>query len=267
MSDTSIILLGTGSSGGVPRVGGDWGVCDPAEPKNRRRRCCALVQKRGENDALTNILIDTSPDLREQLLDAQLKHLDAVIYTHDHADQSHGIDDVRALAIRQRSAIPVYFDPYARESLMKRFEYCFVGGKGYPAILSPHVTVTEGQAFSVGGQGGAVELMPVGMIHGPIPCMGYRIGNVAYCNDVNELPATALMLLQGLDVLIIDALRYTPHPSHAHLELALEWIETLKPQRAILTNLHVDMDYHTLRTSLPEGVEPGFDGMEIKISG
>ncbi|ABI76745.1 metallo-beta-lactamase family protein [Hyphomonas neptunium ATCC 15444] len=265
MSDARIILLGTGSSGGVPRVGGDWGACDPAEPKNRRRRCCALVQRFGAGDALTNILIDTSPDLREQLLEAEVMHLDAVIYTHDHADQSHGIDDVRALAIRQRRAIPVYFDPYARNSLMTRFEYCFIGGKGYPAILSPHTTVNEGQAFSVTGAGGTVEFLPVSMIHGPIPCTGYRIGNVAYCNDVNELPATALRQLGGLDVLIIDALRHTPHPSHAHLELALEWIKELRPKRAVLTNLHVDMDYQTLRRTLPANVEPGFDGMTISI--
>lgn len=266
MSETRIILLGTGSSGGVPRVGGDWGVCDPSEPRNRRRRCCALVQREAGDGALTNVLIDTSPDLREQLLDAQIKHLDAVVYTHDHADQSHGIDDVRALAIRQRSAIPVYFDPYARGSLLTRFEYCFIGGKGYPAILSPHNTLVEGQAFTIEGRGGAVEFLPVPMVHGPIPCMGFRIGNTAYCNDVNELPPASLNMLRGLDVLIIDALRYAPHPSHAHLELALAWIDDLKPRRAILTNLHVDMDYATLRDTLPENVEPGFDGMEIKIS-
>lgn len=266
MSETRIILLGTGSSGGVPRVGGDWGACNPLEPKNRRRRCCALVQKRGENDTLTNILIDTSPDLREQLLETRITHLDAVVYTHDHADQSHGIDDVRALAIRQRRAIPVYFDDHARGSLMQRFEYCFVGAKGYPAILSPHHTVYEGQAFQVPGQGGAVEFMPVPMVHGPIPCTGYRIGNAAYCNDVNDLPVSARKHLKGLDTLIIDALRYTPHPSHAHLELALQWIEELKPERAVLTNLHVDMDYETLCRTLPTHVRPAYDGMEIPIS-
>ncbi|MFN4185624.1 MAG: MBL fold metallo-hydrolase [Hyphomonas sp.] len=266
MSGMRIILLGTGSSGGVPRVGGDWGACDPGEPKNRRRRCCALVQRRGPDETLTNILIDTSPDLREQLLDANVMHLDAVIYTHDHADQSHGIDDVRALAIRQRSAIPVYFDPSTRSSLLTRFEYCFVGGKGYPPILSPQITVHNGQAFTVPGRAGAVEFIPVAMIHGPIPCTGYRIGNVAYCNDVNELPEASLRSLRDLDVLIIDALRYAPHPSHAHLDMALDWIRELKPARAVLTNLHVDMDYQELCRSLPDNVEPGFDGMEISIA-
>lgn len=260
-----IVLLGTGSSGGVPRVGGDWGACDPAEPKNRRRRCCALVQKTGVDGNQTNILIDTSPDLREQLLDADVKHIDAVVFTHDHADQAHGIDDVRPLAIRQRAAIPVFFDPVARSSLLERFKYCFAGGKGYPAILSPQTVVNEGRAFTVEGRGGAVEFMPVTMVHGPIPCTGYRIGDVAYCNDVNELPAAAMKRLRGLNVLIVDALRYAPHPSHAHLDQALAWIEELKPARAVLTNLHVDMDYQTLRRTLPAHVEPAFDGMTITV--
>jgi phosphoribosyl 1,2-cyclic phosphate phosphodiesterase len=214
---------------------------------------------------VTSILIDTSPDLREQLLDAGVTHLDGVVYTHDHADQSHGIDDVRALAIRQRNAIPVYFDPFTRKSLTTRFQYCFEGGKGYPAILSPQTTIDAGQFFAIDGGGGAVEFLPVAMVHGSIACMGYRIGNLAYCNDVNELPPDTMARLSGLDVLIIDALRYTPHPSHAHLELALGWIADLKPKRAVLTNLHVDMDYQTLCNALPANVEPGYDGMEIEI--
>lgn len=267
MSGARLILLGTGSSGGVPRVGGDWGVCDPKEPKNRRRRCSALVRKQAPGGGITSILIDTSPDLREQLLDVGVTHLDGVVYTHDHADQSHGIDDVRALAIRQRRAIPVYFDPGTRESLTERFRYCFEGGKGYPAILAPQTTVSAGQTFSIEGPGGAVEFLPVVMVHGAIACMGYRIGNVAYCNDVNELPPETMRQLRGLDVLVVDALRYTPHPSHAHLELALGWIDELKPKRAILTNLHVDMDYQTLCAELPAHVEPGFDGMEIRLEG
>ena len=265
MSGTRIILLGTGSSGGVPRVDGDWGACDPAEPKNRRRRCAALVRKEAPGGGVTNILVDTSPDLREQLLDAGVTHLDAVVYTHDHADQSHGIDDVRALAIRQRRAIPVYLDPATRESLTVRFRYCFEGERGYPAILSPQTIINAGKFFSIDGAGGPVGFLPVRMIHGPIACMGYRIGNVAYCNDVNELPSESMEQLRGLDTLIIDALRYTPHPSHAHLELALGWISDLKPKRAVLTNLHVDMDYATLCKELPSNVEPGYDGMEVSI--
>lgn len=267
MTGARLILLGTGSSGGVPRVGGDWGACDPAEPRNRRRRCSALIEKVGPEGAVTRVLIDTSPDLREQLLDAGVTHLDAVVYTHDHADQSHGIDDVRALVIRARQAIPVYFDPYTRESLYRRFGYCFFGEGGYPAILAPHHTFSYGTPFWIDGAGGAVEFLPFEMVHGAIPCAGFRIGNVAYCNDVNGLPAETMAALAGLDTLIIDALRHTPHPSHAHLAQTLEWIEALKPARAVLTNLHIDMDYQSLRQSLPAHVEPGFDGMEIEIRG
>ncbi len=265
MTRARLILLGTGSSGGVPRVGGDWGACDPAEPRNRRRRCCALIEKTGSQGSTTRILIDTSPDLREQLLDAQVTHLDAVVYTHDHADQTHGIDDVRPLAIRARQAIPVYFDAETRESLFRRFGYCFFGEGGYPAILSPHHTFTFGAPFRIDGEGGALELLPFEMEHGQIPCAGFRIGDVAYCNDVNGLPPAAKRALTGLDTLIVDALRHTPHPSHAHLGQTLEWIAELKPARAVLTNLHVDMDYQALKRSLPAHVEPGFDGMEIDI--
>ena len=262
-----IILLGTGSSGGVPRVGGDWGDCDPTEPRNRRRRCGALVQKTDDCGNLTNILIDTPPDLREQLLDTGITHLDAVVYTHDHADQSHGIDDVRALAIRQRRPIPVAFDAFTRESLTRRFGYCLEGAKGYPAILSPQIEIRPQAPFTLSGPGGAVTLLPVRMEHGPIDCLGFRIGDLAYCNDVNGLPDETLAALRGLDVLVIDALRHAPHPTHAHLEQSLAWIAALKPRRAVLTNLHVDMDYQSLRRSLPEGVEPGYDGMVLEIMG
>lgn len=267
MTAARIILLGTGSSGGVPRAGGDWGACDPSEPRNRRRRCSALVEKAGPAGASTRILIDTSPDLREQLLDANVTHLDAVVYTHDHADQTHGIDDVRALVIKARRALPVYFDAYTCERLFIRFRYCFFGEGGYPAILCPHHTFSYGKPFHIEGAGGAVEFLPFEMEHGQISCAGFRIGDVAYCNDVNGLPPAARASLMGLDTLIIDALRHTPHPSHAHLAQTLEWIEELKPARAVLTNLHIDMDYQALKRSLPAHVEPGFDGMEIMIAG
>ena len=263
MARARIILLGTGSSGGVPRVGGDWGACDPAEPKNRRMRCSALIERWGETGEITRILIDTSPDLREQLLAAGTTHLDAVVYTHDHADQAHGIDDVRALAIRQRAQIPVYFDAATRARLEQRFEYIFHGSCGYPPILGPRPSLQPLQSISIPGRGGPVEFLPVDMEHGRIRCLGFRIGDLAYCNDVNGLPDETKAALKGLDTLIIDALRYAPHPSHAHLELTLEWIAELKPKRAILTNLHVDLDYQTLLRELPAGVEPAFDGMEI----
>ena len=263
MARARIVLLGTGSSGGVPRVGGDWGACDPAEPRNRRTRCSALVERWDEAGAVTRILIDTSPDLREQLLACGTTHLDAVVYTHDHADQAHGIDDVRAFAIRQRAQIPTYFDAATKERLERRFDYIFRGAGGYPPIMAPQPAVEPLRPFEVQGRGGPVEFLPLDMEHGHIRCMGYRIRDLAYCNDVNGLPPASMDALKGLDTLIIDALRYTPHPSHAHLELTLSWIAALKPRRAILTNLHVDMDYQTLVRDLPDNVEPAFDGMEI----
>jgi phosphoribosyl 1,2-cyclic phosphate phosphodiesterase len=265
MASARFILLGTGSSGGVPRVGGDWGACDPAEPRNRRSRCSALLERQGESGEVTRILIDTSPDLREQLLAQGTTHLDAVLYTHDHADQAHGIDDVRALAIRQRAPLPVYFDAYTRSSLEGRFDYIFNGAGGYPPILASQPAVVPYVPLTIPGRGGPVELLPVDMEHGRIRCLGFRIGDLAYCNDVNGLPPRTMDALTGLDTLIIDALRYTPHPSHAHLELTLSWIAALKPRRAILTNLHVDLDYRTLLRELPAGVEPAYDGLAVDL--
>ena len=266
MARARFVLLGTGSSGGVPRLGNDWGACDPSEPRNRRTRCSALLERFNDSGEATRILIDTSPDLREQLLACGTTHLDAVVYTHDHADQAHGIDDVRALAIRQRAQIPVYFDAETKGRLESRFHYIFHGAGGYPPILAPQPAVAPLTSFRIEGRGGPVEFLPIDMEHGRIRCMGYRVANLAYCNDVNGLPRESLEALKGVDTLIIDALRYAPHPSHAHLALTLEWIAEIKPQRAILTNLHVDMDYQTLLKELPEGVEPAYDGMEIEFS-
>ncbi len=260
------ILLGTGSSGGVPRTGGDWGACDPAEPRNRRRRCSALLEYGVDHIRPTRVLFDTSPDLREQLNDARIDRIDAVVFTHDHADQTHGIDDVRPLVIRQRAALPAFMDAATRSRLTHRFDYCFQGAGGYPPILNLQPDVVPLSRFKVDGPAGAVELLPVDMQHGRIRCLGYRVGNLAYCNDVNGLPEETLANLSRLDVLIIDALRYTPHPTHAHLEMALGWVTALQPKRAILTNLHVDMDYQTLRRELPEGVEPGYDGQVIDLA-
>lgn len=259
------ILLGTGSSGGVPRSDGDWGNCDPKEPRNRRRRCSALVQVFDGTDAGTNILIDTSPDLREQLIDAGVNHLDAIVYTHDHADQTHGIDDVRPIVLRARKPIPTYMDAATRSTLATRFAYCFEGKGGYPPILDLQPDLRAYQPFSVNGNGISVELLPLDMEHGRIRCLGFKIGNLAYCNDVSALPAKTFNELQGVDTLVIDALRYTPHPTHAHLDQALAWIEEIAPRRAVLTNMHVDMDYQTLLTELPKRVVPGYDGLCIEF--
>ena len=215
---------------------------------------------------MTRILIDTSPDLREQLLAADVRKLDGLVYTHDHADQTHGIDDVRALVNAMRKPIPTYMDAVTRQSLTSRFEYCFQGMGGYPPILRTMPDINPYNPFTVSGAGGDVDLMPVDMEHGRIRCCGFRVGGLAYCNDVNELPEASLDHLRGLDVLVVDALRYTPHPSHANLEKALSWISNLKPARAVLTNMHVDLDYQTLERELPRGVEPGYDGMEIPFA-
>ncbi|MEM8617018.1 MAG: MBL fold metallo-hydrolase [Pseudomonadota bacterium] len=263
-----LTLLGTGSSGGVPRVGGDWGDCDPAEPRNRRRRCSALVDvyDPAAPEDMTRVLIDTSPDLREQLLDARVEHLDALIYTHDHADQSHGIDDVRALALRQRRQIPTFMDAATRTTLAEKFSYCFAGKGDYPPILDLQPLVEVGTPVTMTGAGGAVSFLPLDQEHGRIRSLAFRIGPVAYCNDVSDLPEETLAQLEGLEVLIIDALRYRPHPTHAHVDKALAWIERLAPKRAALTNLHVDLDYQTLKAALPDRVEPAYDGWSVSCT-
>lgn len=255
-------LLGTGSSGGVPRVGGDWGACDPNEPKNRRTRCSALVEVWDESTpgAVTTVLIDTSPDMREQLLAAQVTRLDAVVFTHDHADQTHGIDDVRALAIRNRAQVKAYMDVPTSRTLVPKFNYVFNGENGYPAIYDVQPYLTPFKPFSVSGAGGPLGLIPLDQEHGYIRSLGFRIGDIAYCNDLNGFPDETLEALKGLDLLMIDALRYTPHPSHAHLEQTLEWVEKLRPRTTVLTNLHIDLDYKTLLEELPDRVFPGFDG-------
>ena len=260
-------LLGTGSSGGVPRVGNDWGACDPLEPRNRRRRCSALVDifEAETPSDMTRILIDTSPDMREQLLEADVAHLDAILFTHDHADQTHGIDDVRALAIRRRRQIATYMDAGTRKTLLPKFRYCFEGWGGYPPILDLQPELKSYHAIELTGQGGGVSALPLDQAHGQIRSLGYRFGPLAYCNDVNEIPDETLSRLRGLDILILDALRYTPHPTHAHLEQSLEWIAQLKPKRAVLTNLHVDLDYQTLSNELPSGVEVGYDGWSTVV--
>jgi phosphoribosyl 1,2-cyclic phosphate phosphodiesterase len=221
---------------------------DPATPEN-----------------VTRILIDTSPDLREQLLDAEVQRLDAIVFTHDHADQTHGIDDVRALAIRNRAQITTYLDTPTRETLLPKFRYCFEGQGGYPPILDLQPDIVRDKPFTISGAGGDVTLLPLDQAHGRIRSLGFRMGQLAYCNDLNALPEESLAQLHDLDTLVIDALRYSPHPTHANVEQALEWIAHLKPKRAVLTNLHVDLDYQTLKAELPDAVEPAYDGMILEV--
>ena len=262
-------ILGCSSSGGVPRIGGDWGVCDPSEPRNRRRRCSLLVRRGKTEDAETRVLIDTSPDLREQLLSAGVGVVDAVLYTHEHADHIHGIDDLRGVYFnRKMKRVPVYANDRTANILVNRFGYCFYTppGSAYPPILDLH-RLEEYQAVTICGAGGEITALPVDLEHGHFHSFGFVIGGLAYMPDLNGIPESTIPFLEGLDVWIIDALRPgpKPHPTHFILEETLEWIERLKPKRAILTNLHVLMDYRTLCETLPEGVEPAYDGMEIVL--
>ena len=259
-------ILGSGSSGGVPRIGNDWGVCDPAEPRNRRSRCSILIRSWAPGAAQpTLVLVDTSPDMREQLLAARIDRLDAVLLTHEHADQCHGIDDLRALVIRHRRRMPVHMDQVTGDIVGQRFAYCFEGSGGYPAILDKKVDLEDGQVVRIEGPGGPVDILVLAQDHGGIPSLGFRIGTFAYCNDVVRLPETTLARLGELDTFVVDALRYTDHPTHASVSQALAWIDRLKPRRSVLTNLHVDLDYRKLRAELPAGVAPAYDGLELEI--
>ena len=258
-------ILGCGSSGGVPRADGDWGACDPAEPKNRRRRCSLLVRRTGGDAAhRTTVLVDTAPDLREQAIDAGVKRVDAVLFTHDHADQAHGIDDLRAFFLRQRARIPAHMDAATFSSLSNRFGYIFEPVGGYPAILDPHVIPAHGRPWAVQGPDGAIPVTTFDQDHGGIRSVGYRFGNVAYSPDVRDIPDEAFEALRDLDVWIVDALRWTPHPTHAHVERTLAWIARAAPRRAILTNMHIDIDYNDIRRKLPAHIEPAYDGMTFE---
>ncbi|MDQ0463098.1 phosphoribosyl 1,2-cyclic phosphate phosphodiesterase [Caulobacter ginsengisoli] len=264
MSGTlEVTVLGCGSSGGVPRADGNWGDCDPAEPKNRRRRCSLLLRRLGEG-AQTTVIVDTSPDFREQAIAAGIKRLDHILFTHDHADQTHGIDDVRAFFLNQRSKIPAHMDAATELSLSRKFGYIFEAEGGYPAICERR-RLTAGQMVVLDGPSGAIAAQPFDVRHGAIHSLGFRFGPVAYIPDVDDLQASALKTLAGVEVLIVDALRHTPHPTHAHLARTLEWIAAIQPGRAILTNMHIDMDYRRLLESLPMGVTPAFDGMRLEL--
>jgi len=261
----TVTILGCGSSGGVPRPALGWGDCDPDNPKNRRRRCAILVERVGEA-GVTRILVDVGPDLREQLLGANIDWLDGVFVTHEHADHTHGIDDLRGLFLRHRKRLDVYMDEPTERVTVPRFEYCFrtPPGSGYPPIVTEH-RIAPGQPVAIKGHGGTIEVLPFLQDHGDIQSLGFRFGGMAYSSDLVDLPAESLPALEGLDLWIVDALRYTPHPSHFTVDQALGWIERLKPRRAILTNLHSDLDYEALRRRLPAHVEPAYDGLKVTV--
>lgn len=262
---TTITILGCGSSGGVPRVGQGWGACDPAEPRNRRRRCSILIEATAAAGK-TTVLVDTSPDLRDQLITAEVRHLDAVVLTHDHADHTHGIDDLRPLTILNRRRIDVYANADTARTMAGRFGYCFVTsvGSSYPPILNLH-QVPEVGTFTLTGRGGALAFETFPVVHGDISVLALKFNNCLYTPDVSAISKEFLPILQDLDLWLIDSLRPTPHPTHFSLSEALAWIERVKPRRAILTNLHTDLDYRALRAALPAHIEPAFDGMQITI--
>lgn len=265
----AVTILGCGSSTGVPRVGAGWGACDPSNPKNRRRRCSIHVARHGANGE-TGLLVDTGPDLREQLLDAEINHLDAVLYTHEHADHTHGIDDLRSLVLHRRHKLDIYADALTESMLWERFGYCFATppGSNYPPILAAH-RLEDAVPVQFDGAGGLIEVLPIRVNHGDIDALGFRFdggnGAVAYVPDVKHVPETSIPFLVGLEVLIVDTLRYAPHQSHFSLQESLALIERVTPRRAVLTNLHADLDYEELTFRLPQGIEVAFDGMKIKL--
>ena len=259
-----IVILGCGSSGGVPRGDGDWGACDPTDPRNRRTRCSMLARRHGP-DGVTSVLIDTSPDLRAQALAADIRHVDGVLYTHDHADQAHGIDDLRVFAMRKRQRIPAWMDAETRAALTHRFDYIFESKQGYPAILDARDVPPHGQAWGVDGAGGTIPVMTFDQAHGPIRSVGYRLGPVVYSSDVSDLDSVALDAIRGADLWIVDALRWHPHPTHAHVDRTLDWIASTGVRRAVLTNLHIDLDYNALAAIVPDNVEVAVDGWTCQI--
>ncbi len=263
MATLRFTILGCGSSGGVPRLGGHWGDCDPMNPKNRRTRCSMLVE-RLTGDGTTRVLIDTSPNMREQLLAAGIGNLDGVVWTHSHADHTHGIDDLRMIVFNQRRMLDVWADDETFAALHARFRYAFETppGSAYPPILNRHVLAGP---VTVDGAGGPVTLNPIPVGHGEMEALGLRVGDLAYMPDINTIPESSAWLLEDLDVWVLDALRRTPHPSHLSYPEALAWFDKMQPKRGVLTNMHVDMDYATVSAETPDHIDPAFDGMVIEL--
>jgi phosphoribosyl 1,2-cyclic phosphate phosphodiesterase len=252
----------------VPRIGGNWGACDPNNPRNRRRRCSLLLEGYSTgSDQPTRIVIDTGCDLREQLLDAKVDRLDAVLYTHEHADHTHGIDDLRVLALNNRKRVDVYFSHEAANRIVPSFAYCFTAppGSGYPPILNQHIIAAD-EPLTIDGPGGAITVLPFEQTHGDIVSLGFRIGLFAYSCDLSGIPERSELAVSDLRVWVVDALRPTPHPSHLSLPESLELIARMRPERAVLTNLHIDMDYDTVERMTPTNVTPAYDGMRIDVT-
>ncbi|WP_417481786.1 MBL fold metallo-hydrolase [Maricaulis sp.] len=274
MSVTRLTILGSGSSGGVPRANGDWGLCDPANPKNRRLRCSALIEHAADLDALqagqavTRIVIDTSPDFREQMLAARVPRIDAVLITHDHADQTHGLDDLRAFALLQRQRIPVWMDAATAKTLTTRFGYAFTAppGSPYPAILDQQALPPMGETLVIDGAGGEVSVTGFDQEHGAIRSVGFRFGALAYSADINGLPEASAAVLSDVGCWVVDALRLEPHPTHFDVSDALREIRRVGARSAALTNLHITLDHDALSAELPDDVRCAYDGLQILAS-
>ena len=253
-----LVMLGSGTSSGVPRIGNDWGRCDPSEPRNRRTRVSILVES-----ATTRLLVDTSPDFRAQMLAANVVHLDGVLWTHDHADHCHGIDDLRQIMHHRGTPVPGYAHAATMTRLRERFDYAFDGREGYRATIAGHDLPVDGVTI------GDIAVRHVDQPHGYIYSSGFRFDlqgkSIAYATDFHEMTEAMIALYAGVDCLVIDALRERPHPTHTHLAQTLEAIARIRPGQAILTHMDNSMDYQTLRAVLPEGVEPGYDGLTVRI--
>ena len=260
-------ILGCGASPGVPRINGDWGACDPAEPRNRRTRCAAMIERFDEAGGTTRVIIDTGPDIRAQILAAGVEAINGVVYSHSHADHVHGIDDLRAFWMITRQPVTIYSDDATQHRLDDGFGYCFAAppGSPYPPFLLRR-RIRAGEPFTIDGPGGPVTLAPLDQVHGDIRSLGFRIGPLAYSCDFNDLPAETVTSLGGLEFWILGALRYKPHPSHCSLDEALEWTRRIRPRRAVLTHMTNELDYATLRHELPAGVEPAYDGISFDFA-
>ncbi|MDO5642276.1 MAG: MBL fold metallo-hydrolase [Paracoccus sp. (in: a-proteobacteria)] len=262
-----VTILGCGSSGGVPRIGGNWGACDPANPRNRRRRCAILIERIGGDGGRTQVLVDTGPDLVAQMLDAGVSRLDAVIWTHPHADHVHGIDDLRQLAYNARARVQGYADAGTQAALLARFAYIFETppGSNYPPICDLHRL--EGPV-TIPGAGGDIRITPFTVRHGEIPALGLKIdaagGGIVYLPDVADIPEAAWATIGRPAIFICDALRHAPHPSHAHLAQTLEWLARSGAGRGVLTNMHIDLDHDATDAETPAHVTPAHDGMVLE---
>ncbi|URK87728.1 MBL fold metallo-hydrolase [Rhizobium sp. RCAM05350] len=260
-------ILGCGSSPGVPRINGDWGACDPTNPKNRRSRAALLVEQIGPDGGITTVVIDTGPDFHEQMIAAKVQNIDAVLYSHPHADHIHGIDDLRGYVQYTGRRVPIWADALTMERIREGFRYCMETpeGSGYPPIVEPRIIDPSMAPVAITGAGGTILFQPVLQHHGSIMSMGFRIGGFAYCSDVSDFPQDTIGKLAGLDMLVIDTLQYKFHPSHLSLEQSLGWIKRFSPKRAVLTHMHTPLDYETVMRETADHIQPAYDGMRLEF--